>query len=239
MTKIQNDMEALMDDDWSRRAIKNAKKYIALSFWKTEEEFDRSGLLTAKRLLELLHGDDMSDWTVLEIGGGIGRITRHMSNYFKEIFMADVSSEMVMLAKERLIDIKNISIYKTNGYELPFPNNSFDLVYSALVFQHMHRDIFLRNLAETSRVLKSNGILIFQIYEKKKIFHLLYMHWFRNLRNFHFRFWSDPPSRDTWTARSYCREELEKYLTTNEFDKIKFTNLSNKENDLWIYARKS
>lgn len=236
--KMQKNIECIMDDTWNRRAIRNAKKCIALSSWKTEEEFDMSGLLTAERFLRLLHEDNISNWNILEIGGGIGRITKHMSNHFKEISMVDVSSEMVILAKKRLADIRNISVYKTNGYDLQFPNDNFDLVYSALVFQHIHKDIFLRNLAEISRVLKCNGILIFQIHEKKKIFHLLYKHWFRNLRNFHFRFWLDPPSEDTWTARSYSREELKKYLTTNGFGEIKFTNLSNKEKDLWIIAKK-
>lgn len=161
-------IEKIMNDTWSNRAIKNAKKYIALSSWKTEEEFDRSGLLAARRILRKLPEDKICNLNVLEIGGGIGRITKHMSKYVKEITMVDVSSEMAELARKRIDYLRNVNIYKTDGVKLPFPDNSFDIVYSIFVFQHMPRYIFLKNLADISRVLKNNGIFIFQIFEKEK-----------------------------------------------------------------------
>lgn len=225
--------ETIMNDTWNKRAVENAIKYIA--FRKTDEEFDESGRLYANIILNKLskYTCDISNWKVLEIGGGIGRITRHSSNYFRDIVMIDVSSEMIKIAKDRLANIKNIDVYKTNGIELPFPDNSFDLVYSTLVFQHMPKDIFLENLAEIGRVLKNDGVFIFQIFEKKKILNLIYTHWLRNLKNFHLRFWNDPPYCDTWIARAYSRRELETYLVSNKFADIKFENPSNTEGDLW------
>lgn len=227
--------ETIMNDTWNKRAVENVRKYIATSNWKTEEEFDMSGKLNADIILNKLpkYMHDMFKWKVLEIGGGIGRITKHMSKHFRDMVMVDVSSEMVKMAKARLANIKNIDIYKTNGVELPFQDNSFDLIYSVVVFQHMPKDIFLENLVEISRVLKNNGIFIFQIFEKKKILNLIYIYWLRNLKNFHLRFWKDDHPSDTWIARAYSRRELETYLVSNRFTDIKFENPSNTEGDLW------
>ena len=40
---------------------------------------------------------------------------------------------------------------------------SFDLVYSFVAFQHMPRPVFARYLEESNRVLKTQGFLAFQI----------------------------------------------------------------------------
>jgi ubiquinone/menaquinone biosynthesis C-methylase UbiE len=45
-----------------------------------------------------------------------------------------------------------------NKERLPYPNNSFDIVYSKNVFEHLYNKVFA--LKEMKRVLKKNGKLI-------------------------------------------------------------------------------
>jgi ubiquinone/menaquinone biosynthesis C-methylase UbiE len=44
-------------------------------------------------------------------------------------------------------------------YALPYPDNSFDHVFSSLLFHHLSRDNKLRALRETFRVLRPGGKL--------------------------------------------------------------------------------
>jgi len=68
--------------------------------------------------------------------------------------------------------IKSIAEYKLNkagihaplflydGNKLPFEDNSFDKIYSSLVFHQLDRITKLKCLLEINRILKSNGELI-------------------------------------------------------------------------------
>lgn len=99
---------SMMKREWDQRARENAKWYInTLSVEQSEEEFDTSGqrdvemmvrsnleLLTERRAPAMLR--------VLEIGCGIGRMTRWLAEMFGEIHAVDVSGEMVQQGQERL-----------------------------------------------------------------------------------------------------------------------------------------
>jgi ubiquinone/menaquinone biosynthesis C-methylase UbiE len=231
-----NNIIKKMKENWNKRARLNPRKYVALGSWKTKEEFDKSGLIDAKRVLQGINAN--KNWVVLEVGVGVGRIVKHLANYFKEIYGVDVSDEMVKIAKNKLKKFGNINIFQNNGNDLSiFLNNTFDFVYSVKVFQHIPRKIFLKYLDEIYRVLKPNGLLKFQIFEKTKILNLIPQYWLRNLRHFHLKFCQTPPDNDTWIARSYSREELSSILK-KRFDVIKMENPSGQEGDLWILATK-
>ena len=98
----------------------------------------------------------------LHIGCGIGRIEKHLSRFIKECNGVDISETMINQAI-KLVNEKNCHFYATDGKSLPFENNSIDFVYSILVFQHMAKSMFVKNLNEVKRVLKRGGKFFFQI----------------------------------------------------------------------------
>jgi ubiquinone/menaquinone biosynthesis C-methylase UbiE len=74
----------------------------------------------------------------LEIGCGIGRMTRHLAAIFGEVHSTDVSGEMISRARVRLADLPNVHLYETSGADVgPHPDDCFDIVYSIFVFQHV------------------------------------------------------------------------------------------------------
>src|SRR6185503_9316167 len=109
--------------EWDKRAQTAAKWYInTLSYQQTDEEFDVSGLVEVQRLifseLELLTGGrNAKDLRMLEIGCGIGRMTRHLAGIFGEVYGVDVSAEMIRQAKARLKGVANVSLFETNGVD--------------------------------------------------------------------------------------------------------------------------
>lgn len=226
-----------MRKDWNKRAETNVRKYIALESWKTREMFDKSGLIDSQKVLKDIEIN--RNWRVLEIGVGIGRIAKHMSKYFNEVYGLDVSNETIKIAQDELKEYNNVKIYQNNGIDLSIlsESNIFDLVYSVKVFQHMPRKVFLNYLDEIRRVLKPNGLLKFQIFEKTKLFGIVPWYYLRNLKNYHLKFWQEPPETDTWIARSYSRDDVKVYLQSKGYECLTMENPTGQEGDLWITAK--
>jgi ubiquinone/menaquinone biosynthesis C-methylase UbiE len=224
-----------MESDWDNRAKVNARRWIARDAWHNEDEFDKSGALGAQELLDGL--STRRDAVVLEIGVGIGRITKYLAMSFDEVHGVDVSGEMIRRARERLKGFPNVSVTKNNGIDLSmFAEKQFDYVFSVRVLYHVPRAVFERYVSESHRVLKPGGIMRFQIFEKARAAGIVPWLWIRNLRHLHLRFWADPPDRETWSPRCYSRDELNLILRNNGFtvtDTKKGTALGG---DLWITA---
>ncbi len=99
------------------------------------------------------------DTIFLDIGCGIGRITKWVAPLVKEYHGVDFSTEMIKKAKENFKNKKNVSFLVKNGIDLRlFEDNKFDVAYIFLVFQHMQRELILNYIKEVYRVLKKGGI---------------------------------------------------------------------------------
>lgn len=224
-----------MESDWDNRAKVNARRWIARDAWHNEDEFDKSGALGAQKLLDGL--STRKDAVVLEIGVGIGRITKYLAMSFEEVHGIDVSGEMIRRARERLKEFPNVSVTKNNGIDLSmFAEKQFDYVFSVRVLYHLPRAVFEKYISESHRVLKPGGILRFQIFEKTRAARIVPWLWIRNLRHLHLRFWADLPDSETWSPRCYSRDELNLILRNNEFTVTDMKNPTGHGGDLWITA---
>lgn len=159
---ITNTMD--MEKDWDQRAQVHARYYIKCDHFKTEAEFDESGLRDLHDLI--LPGLVMNAGTVaLEIGCGIGRLLKPMAGLVGELHGVDVSGEMLTSARVRLQSYSNIRLHKTGGADLSMlPDHAVDFCYSYIVFQHIpHKDLVIAYITEVSRILKPGGIFRFQV----------------------------------------------------------------------------
>jgi len=102
---------------------------------------------------------------VLDLGCGSGAFTTFIARAVGEkgkVFALDIQADMLKqlerkLSKPENNDIKNIKLIEGNAYELPFDNNSLDLVNMVTVLQEIpDRN---RALQEVKRVLKPGGFL--------------------------------------------------------------------------------
>ena len=100
--------------------------------------------------------------TVLEIGCGNGRDSIHFA---KKGFLSsaiDVSPSAVELAKSNIEDAKvDVNIQEASAESLPFPNSSFDGVFSLSV---LHSTNLRNSIPEVYRVLRSKGYAFIHIY---------------------------------------------------------------------------
>lgn len=143
---------------------------IATKDWEEEPYFCFRGILSSGKALETLfnfYGKELHLKRFLELGCGNGRETRYFSDVFDYIEAIDSSENMIKSGKKRN-PLKSIKWKVNNGLQLPTENNSIDIVYSYIVLQHCVREVVLSYFKEVKRVLKENGIFMFQIHIGKE-----------------------------------------------------------------------
>ena len=161
-----------MRADWNRRARENAEYYIesGQSEW-TERDFFRSGEINvANEVMTDMPaicraGRSPLDLRVVEIGCGIGRMTRMLARIFAHVTGVDVSDEMIARCRSNTADLNNVELLVGDGSTLrPLPDASCDFAFSFIVFQHIPSYEAIRSYClETWRVLKPGGLFKFQV----------------------------------------------------------------------------
>jgi SAM-dependent methyltransferase len=158
-----------MKADWNQRAREDAKWYInTYKRRQSDDEFFRQGAAEVDALvrsnIDLLCGDrDPKTARLLEIGCGIGRMTRHLAMIFGEVVATDVSGEMVERCRRTHAALDNVTCVETSGYDFrAWADGSFDVIFSAYVYQHVPSAQVIRaNLRDAFRVLRPGGTMHF------------------------------------------------------------------------------
>ena len=100
----------------------------------------------------------------LDFGCGVGRATQALASYFESVVGVDISETMIRLAgKVNRFPGKVRYVHNQADDLSVFPDNGFDFVYSNIVLQHLRPETTFRYLAEFMRVMRSNGLLVFQL----------------------------------------------------------------------------
>ncbi len=102
---------------------------------------------------------------VLEIGCGVGRLTRGLSARAASVRALDVSARMLELAREHNPELGNVEWILGDGTSLAqIESSSVDACVSHVVFQHIPDPaITLSYVVEIGRVLRPGGWSAFQI----------------------------------------------------------------------------
>ena len=101
----------------------------------------------------------------LDFGCGIGRNTRALAKYFRKCHGVDISATMISQAREINESVPGCEflVNSTAGLAM-FPDESVDMVYTALVLQHMPNTRVIKSyIAEFVRILRRDGLLVFQL----------------------------------------------------------------------------
>lgn len=103
--------------------------------------------------------------TVLEIGCGLGRITRGLAARAGEVIALDVSDEMLARARELNPQLERVRWVLGDGVSLhPIPGESVDACVSIVVLQHVPDPaITLGYVREVGRVLRVDGWAALQV----------------------------------------------------------------------------
>lgn len=106
---------------------------------------------------------DFRGKSVLDVGCGTGRLIRLLKDRGAVVTGADISGKMIKIAGKKFPDIK---IANADIENLPFEDNSFDVVIAAFVIVHLKS--LKKAFDEVYRVLKNDGIFILTNINQKK-----------------------------------------------------------------------
>ena len=110
--------------------------------------------------------DPSSVKVALELASGTGRATRHLRNSLPpavKLIASDISTDMLAVAKEKLKG-KNIEWQIINAQDLPFEDNSIDLVVCCFGFMFVPDKA--KAFAEAFRVLRPGAMLILTTWDR-------------------------------------------------------------------------
>ena len=129
-------------------------------------EFVASGERDAALALETAHrvGGAVAPGSALDVGCGLGRVTRGFAARFETCVGVDLSPTMVERARTLNADCPNCTVAAASASRLPFATGSFDFVYCRLVLQHLPgADEVLAAIGELLRVTRPAGLAAFQV----------------------------------------------------------------------------
>lgn len=148
----------------------------------------------------------------LDFGCGVGRLSQALGDHFTHVVGVDIADPMVAKARElnrhgdrveyRANWVDNLSI---------FPDKSFDFIYSSITLQHVPPPANHKYVAEFMRLLRPNGVALFQTpngnaYEAGSFAEFMYTVRRRYIR----RFWKRLRGKPEYEMHYIPRSEIEK-----------------------------
>jgi ubiquinone/menaquinone biosynthesis C-methylase UbiE len=100
--------------------------------------------------------DDMS---LLDVGCGPGTVTVDLARILKggHVVGVDAAPQVLDAAREHAAGYENVRFEEANAYELPFGDDTFDVVYAHQLLQHLSDPVAA--LREMKRVAKPGGLI--------------------------------------------------------------------------------
>jgi len=142
---------------------------------------------------------------ILDIGCGDGEYTSFFCSNDNEVFGLDIKNRVRQ-------EFRKFQFVKGNAESLPFPDESFDLIISFDVLEHIHDD--LKAIKEMHRVLKEGGNLFLETPNRERLSYWLLLI-IGKKRNYPLKL-----GEDCIHLREYTKPELKKKFKEANFRKI-------------------
>ena len=133
--------------------------------WDLHEFFETGRADVARLMAEIKRLlPTLQTHRALDFGCGVGRVTQALRGHFDEVIGVDVADSMIALARAyaRAPALCQFEVNRTTHLRR-FAGDTFDLVYSRLVLQHIPPRLMRRYIQELLRLLAPGGLFMFQL----------------------------------------------------------------------------
>lgn len=128
----------------------------------SHEIYWESGKNTSKAFCEVIDKEFDRPVSVLEFGCGPARLIRHFPDHLgdklERLVGVDYNKESIEWCRKH-IDKTEFEVNQLDP-PLPFPDESFDVIYHFSVFTHLSRDVQIAWVNELKRLLKPGGVML-------------------------------------------------------------------------------
>jgi len=157
-----------MREFWDERAREDPFFFVDNRLAYGDPDLDRfwaGGREDVEGLLAAVEVEIDPEASIVEIGCGVGRLTRVLAARGRDVRALDVSERMLSLAREHNPGLDNVEWILGDGASLSgVASASADVCFSHVVFQHIPDPaITLGYVAEIGRVLRPGGWAAFQV----------------------------------------------------------------------------
>jgi len=177
---------------WNQAATEDAVNYILGSKCKRDLDlkiFFELKAQQAKKDTEDFFKENVfipAGKRMLDIGCGIGAMTRYFSEIFAEAYGVDISEEMIKKAIDLNKDRHNLFFKTNNGADLSiYEDDFFDFCFSVATFQYFPNKKVIENyFKEIARILKRKGLFKIRLDGRKWVASRFPIPIYRPLYNF-------------------------------------------------------
>jgi SAM-dependent methyltransferase len=157
-----------MERFWDARAREDPYYFVdsRLRYQAPDEKaFWAGGEEALATLLGVLNMTIRPAKVVLDIGCGLGRLTRPLAKRAERVIALDISTEMLARARQLNADLKNVEWVHGDGTSLqPVADASIDVCISHVVFRHIPDPaVTLGYIRDMGRVLRAGGFAAFEL----------------------------------------------------------------------------
>ena len=201
----------------------NYKKY-----WQGREYEDQSERIALKKLFALISRKN----TILDVGGGFGRLTPEYVGLFKKCLLVDPSKKLLAEAEKLCGQYKNLSVKQGFIEKLPNNERKYDVAITVRTFHHLKNlPLAIKNISQT---IKPNGFIILEFANKIRFKSLI-----KAVFNLNFDFFTSHVPLDISYKKgvvpfiSYHPNQIKTLLLANKFTIIKILSVSNFRHSLF------
>ena len=139
-----------------------------------------------RRRVELALDECMGGNRVLEVGFGTGLAFPNLHDSYKEIYGIDLTADINVI--KSLFEPMGIPLFLEKGdvLEMPYEDNFFDTVLLVSILEHLKPLELEQAFAETRRVLKSGGQMVYGTPVEKPFMVFMFRMLGHNIRDEHF-----------------------------------------------------
>ena len=204
----------------------------------------------ARNVLDMTIAQGVADFAesknvkkILDVGCGTGRLVSFLNSRGFKTYGCDAQKEALTLARK--INQKKL-ITLTKATNLPYKNNSFDLVTAISVIEHLTKNEAGKFIAEARRVLKTNGFIFLVTPNYASIFRLIFgSKWFAYQDPTHITFFTTKSLSELLNQKGFKKPNtifkvnIKKINTKTLFSFLTHsTPLANWRDSFWISAQK-
>lgn len=142
----------------SSQSAKLYEHQVEMLFSGAANAMRRLILVELKKRLNFSDGEGLN---FLELGSGTGALTQFMAQAFPKanITCIDLSPYYLQEAKKKLQKFKRVNFMKANAEDLPFKDQTFDVVYSCYLFHEVPAAVAQKIMNESVRVAKNKALI--------------------------------------------------------------------------------